>query len=287
MKNEIDSIKKNEKFLKEQGYLRTAKRIGELTNQVISGNTSKFGAVIQFNDIFKIFDKEFEEITPIGHKYRRRCFRESWVVLLQSVTSLQKKGLDMPAEYSIFFDKMNACDDSINSMSGQLAKLLKKQNRSKSESEIMFSSACYTYQVAVEGIFGELARLLYALLSISEGTTIPSSKELSSEHVWKIYRECEKSFGIKPVFLENWKEKSEIRNAIAHAQAQYNPVLDRAHFVSKNRDTGEIYDKTMSFSEFFVIYLEIADAIDAFTYSVRLLSVMQDFTTLLALRREG
>jgi hypothetical protein len=207
------------------------------------------------------------------------------IIVLQSLRSLRERGLNFPDEYRVFIDKMNSSDENIKPMSKLLANYITNPNLSIDDKQVMFRSACDIYLDAVQGIFDELTKLIYALTTISESKIIPNSEELnSSKKIWKIYRVCKKNFGIKPVFLKNFKEKRYIRNAIAHSQAKYDPKLDQAYFISIEPETGKIiYDGKMTFAQFFIIWLEIADAIDAFRYTMRLIGVMEDLIALFAL----
>jgi hypothetical protein len=276
MTTDESSVEQNVRFLNEQGYYRTAKEILTSAKVVGANQISKPNQVFErMFEIFNIFAEEFAAIAPIGEDYRRRCYGQTQIIVLEAFLALKDKKIDLPAEYCSYLKKMNTSDDNINALSEALANLYTKRKRSFEESQMMFNYACYIYQVAIEGIFSQLAKTLYGFLSIRDGK-IPEPEELNIALVWKIYHKCEKDFGMVPVFLENWYEKSSIRNAIAHAQANYDPSLDAAHFVAQDSKTGQIYDKTMSFEEFFVIWMEVADAIDSFRYSMRMQDILDE-----------
>jgi hypothetical protein len=262
-------------FLSDQGYVGTAKGITELIDKILTDQIATAEELSKkVIKLFDVFAVEYKNSCPIGRTYRFKCFREAHLIVLRAYANLSDPSPNsLPMEYLVFLEKMNKTDDQIASMARLLSQLINNQKRTQADSELMFSTACHIYLISLEGIFGELAKLVFGLLHIAEGTNVLSVEELNDDHVWKIYRKCETELGIKPVFLERWKLKSEIRNAIAHAQAQYNPNTDRAHFYSKNSHTGEIFEESMTFRQFFAIWLEVADAEDALRYSLRLMEI--------------
>jgi hypothetical protein len=232
-------------------------------------------------EVFSTFRAEFRDIIPFGRTYRKKCFNEISIIILKSLTNLQGKkvGLGLLDDYLPFVERMNKQDAVINSSSGFFGRLYAKGNRTREESEIMFNTACITYQVVLEGIFSELIRILYAKMKVASDKKVPSSEVLSSSNIWKIYRKCEEEFAIKPIFLENLPKKINIRNAIAHAQTNYNSSIDQAHFISKENGII-IYDKLMTFSEFYEIWMQIADAIDSYRYIMRFLDAIDNLCKL-------
>ncbi len=112
-------------------------------------------------------------------------------------------------EYLVFLVKMNKTDAQIASMGRLLSQLIRNKNRTQADSELMFSTACHIYLISIEGIFGELAKLVFGLLHIADGTNVLSVEELNDDHVWRIYRKFEKELGMKPVFV---KMEAKIRN---------------------------------------------------------------------------
>jgi hypothetical protein len=272
---EICNIIDDTVHFEQQGYNRTATQIISLAKSIDKKQILSIEELSgRISLIYDIFNDEFAKIYPIGKDYRKRCFTQTQQITLKAFLLMKSQHVDIPAEYSQFMNKMGSTDDSINPMSKTLRKLLIKPNRSKEESINMFSQACFTYQIALEGIFSQLVKLLYGLMSIVNGK-IPKYSENDTSFIWQVYHNFEKEFSLKPVFLERWPEKSSLRNAIAHAQAQYDPVLDIAHFFSKDSTTGQTYDRNMSFKEFFAIWMEVADAVDSFRYSIRLYGIME------------
>jgi hypothetical protein len=182
-----------------------------------------------------------------------------------------------PPEYLIaLLKKMNQRDEYVNSLSKSLAILLEKDNRTFEESMNMFRDACTIYEQAIEGIFSSAVKILYFLIAENSQGVIPEPNEAFS--VWDIWNNFEKAHIDQPVFLENWPEKNHIRNAIAHSQNQYDPVLDKVHFLTRDIKTGKItYESpnNMTFSDFFALWIQIADAIDSMRYSHRVYGIFQ------------
>jgi hypothetical protein len=180
-----------------------------------------------------------------------------------------------PPEYLLaLMKKMNQRDEYVNSLTKSLAELLQKDRRTTDESKNMFRDACTIYEQVIEGIFSSTVKILYFLIK-KMGVDLPESKE--TDTVWDIWHNFEKAHLEIPIFLENWPEKNNIRNAIAHSQNQYDPILNRVHFISKDK-TGKItYESpdSMTFSDFFAIWMQIADAIDSLRYSMRLYGIFQ------------
>ena len=83
----------------------------------------------------------------------------------------------------------------------------------------MFCQECFSYQVALEGVFSQVIKQLHGLMKLAKGQT-PEYSKGDTAYIWSVYRNSEKEFSENIVALENWPEKSSIRNAIAHVQAQ-------------------------------------------------------------------
>ena len=131
------------------------------------------------------------------------------------------------------------------------------------DKNVEFYLYCYTYLIIVEGIFDELARILY-FLTVSSPSNLPRLNSLESMTVNTIRDQLGSSF----VFLKKWDEKRHIRNAIGHAKAFYNPVKDEVQFIDMSWDSGIIPLK-----EFHKRALEIEDSIWAFFYDFLLLRI--------------
>jgi hypothetical protein len=269
MNEQIDELIRIAEFLDEQHYSKTSMTIVSLT-EMLRKKRKTLGSedfARRVASIPSIFRDEFAEFCDIGQDYRRRCFDEVLKILLESVNRLGERSA-LSGELSQFISRMEEIDKNITPMAILFANLLVKKDRSSQESLVMFHSACYIYLIGVEGIFEDLTRMLCALVETSKGYECRLEK-LKRAHVWDIRRVFKQLFGFCPVFLEKWQDKKAIRNAIAHAQAEYSPVINLVRFRSINE--GGIFDKTMTFEEFQALHMETIDAIDSFKYSLRIM----------------
>lgn len=260
-------------FFKQYYFYETASRIEALATAVNNKKLSSKEIIEEVFSIIEVFTNEFTNIIPDGRQYRKRCYVQTQQIALKAYLLINKNRMDLPNEFEQFKNRIEQTDGTINPMAQLLAALRTKPNRTNAENSIMFSSACYIYNQALEGIFSQVVKQIYGLLCLSEAKP-PQYLENDTSFIWNFYRNCEKDFKLKPVILEGWYEKSSIRNAIAHSQVSYDSSIDLVQLYAKNSNTGQIYDKRMSFREFFNIWIEVGDAIDSFRYSTRMLLVL-------------
>lgn len=272
-RNEIREAAKN---LQMNRYTKTSELIISLMENSgkHQGNLEKDFFGHRIGQLFEVFKNEFAVSCPIGQSYRRQCFEDVAKIVLKAFSHEKNTNNGLSAEINSFMDRMHEVKQSIEPMMDLFMDLYSKSDRSDQESLRMFHSASQSYLVTVEGVFGELAKTLYQLILRTRGEEF-KSKDLQNAHVWAILRGCKQIFGIRPIFLENWQEKNDIRNAIAHAQTQYLSRENKCHFWSIDRTSKRIYDRTISFKEFLAIQLELIDAIDSFYYSIELFRVMK------------
>jgi len=259
-----------------QGYFKTATQIVSLAKLVDEKKISSIKEIIEETfKIAKTFCYEFAQSSSIGKSFRKRCYIQTQEIIFTTLLSVDSNKLVLSPELSQFAEKMNNSDRSINPMSASMSDLFRKQNKTFEEKINLFSQACFTYQIALEGIFSQVIKQLYGLMCVANGKT-PVYANNDTSAVWNVFHNFEKDFGFELVAIENWPEKSSLRNAIAHAQAQYDPILDLTHFHTQDLKTGQTtYEKDMSFNEFFTIWMEVADAIDSLRYSIRLYGILQ------------
>ena len=284
----FDEIRKAAKNLQKNRYAKTSELIISLAEKLEKQESSLDPGVFQqrIGPLFDVFKNEFTVSCSIGQSYRRRCFEEVTIMVLKALRSVNDTNNELLAETNNFMERMHGVKQSVEPMMELFIRLYAKPTRSNHESSIMFHSACQSYLITVEGVFDELAKTLYRFIEVL-GEDDPKFKELSSANVWSILRGCKQIFGVHPVFLENWQEKNDIRNAIAHAQAEYRPKENKVHFSSEDSKTKRIYDRTMSFEEFLAIQFELIDAIDSFYYAIELFRVMNLLALAYARYSEG
>ena len=261
-------------FFQQQGYEKTASQTNELAIRVeqkkIRDVKTILGEVLKISNIFT---SEFDTLSLFGAEYRKKCFPQTQVIVFSGLMAMDKEQLPPPEFLINLIKKMNSQDDNINSLSKSLSDLLSKENRTPEESKEMFRDACTIYEQSIEGTFSSAAKILYFLME-KMGVCNPESNK--PQTVWDIWNNLEKAQVEKPAFLENWPEKSRIQKAIATAQNQYDPLLDRVHFI--NKEDGKITYQSpedMTFADFFEIYIQVADAIESLRYSMRFYGIFQ------------
>jgi hypothetical protein len=261
------------KSLDRKGYPKTAAEIMSLVES--------FGAEKETSDfkeralqLFDVFKEEFVETLPTGKDYRRRCFDEILMIVLQAFVRLEDEFRKSSKDLDRFLTRMREMDDSIMPMSELFGNLAHKPDRSHKDDTAMFHVASYIYMIGVEGIFDELAKILYYFMTASK-EHVPKSQELEEMDVWNILKACRQIYGITPVFLENWEEKRHLRNAIGHARAQYHPTRSEVHFEDVDTRTKQVYHKTMGIDKFLDINVEIIDTVDSFRYIISLVYILE------------
>jgi hypothetical protein len=274
-----DEIRKAARNLEENRYTKTSKLIISLAKMLEKekDGPEREDFVRRIGPLFDIFKNEFAVSCPVGQNYRRRCFEEVTKIVLKAFGGANDPNNELLTETNRFMDQMHEVKQSIEPMMDLFMSLFAKPDRSNQESLIMFHSACQSYLTGVEGVFGELAKTVYFFIEVL-GDSNSKLEDIKGANVWAILRGCKQIFGFSPVFLENWQEKNDIRNAIAHAQAQYYPAENKVHFSSADSKSSRIYDRTMTFEEFLAIELELIDAIDSFYYAIELVRVMRLLT---------
>lgn len=259
-------------FFKQQGYYSTASEILALSNAISNKQIDHRHTFERVQQISDTFSDEFANIIELGRNYRKRCFTETRRIVFNGFALADSGKTIMPPEFGCFIDQMNKRDEVINPMSESFGELFVKKGRSNRESIKMFSEACHTYTQGI-GILLPTAKILYGLICMIEGN---SPQYSLGDEIWTEYHNLEKANKI-PIALENWPEKNNIRNAISHYQADYNPETDEAHFIAKEPKSGKVtYDKTMSFLSFYEVWMQVADAQDSLRYAIRLYGILQD-----------
>ena len=275
MKDEICNILDEANFFEQRGYNETSSQIVSLAKAVDNGQVTSvkgiLDAVIKIGESFKL---EFENANPTGKDYRRKCYSQTQLIVFAGLIAVDKQQTPPPEYLLALLKKMNQRDEYVNSLSKSLPDLFQKEIRTSEESLKMFRDACTIYEQAIDGIFSSAVKILYFLME-KMGVEMPKSNEAGT--VWDIWHNFEKANVEIPVFLEGWPEKSSIKDAITHSQNEYDPILDRVHFVSKNNAGKITYESldSMTFSDFFAIWMQIGDAVDCLRYSMRLYGIFQ------------
>ena len=252
----IAEIVKLSDLFKHNGYAKTATHILSFTN-ILKGDNIPSDFLKRLDSVFKVFHIEFEKKIPVGQKYRKDVFEEIADTTLKAIARL---GKDYPKALMTIFPLFQALNRGTK-ITSQIGNFI---NSNKcGDKNVEFYLYCYTYLIIVEGIFDELARILY-FLNIASPSNFPSLNSLERMTVDTIRNQLGSSF----VFLKKWDDKRHIRNAIGHATAFYDPVKNEVRFIDRSWDSGII-----PLREFLKMALELEDSIWAFFYDFLLLKI--------------
>ncbi len=265
-KRRIEEIDKLASLFIDIGYPKTAREVREFA-EILKGDRLPPDFLKKLDALIAFHQKEFEEYVAVGKDYRKRCFEEIRETIIEAIGRMRNDYA--PALLTIYpiFRGLNSQNKVIGSIAEQLAD-------GKLNKEMIFHLHCYAYLVLIEGVFDELARILYFLATVDRGN-VPALRDLENLSVRKILDFFNNTKGITPVFLEKWEEKNHIRNSISHARTVYNPSKNEVRFVDIDPRTGAIsYDSGyIAFSKFAEMGLELEDSLTAFIHIFLLLKI--------------
>jgi len=255
-KRRIAEIVRLSDLFKQKGYTKTATLILSFTH-ILEGDTIPNDFFKRLDSVFRVFHIEYEKIIPIGQKYRKDVFEEIADTTLKAIVRL---GKDYPKALMTIFPLFQALNRGTK-ITSQIGNFI--NSKKCGDKNVEFHLYCYTYLIIVEGIFDELARILY-FLSVASPSNLPSLRSLQRMSVYNIRHRLGPSF----VFLRDWNRKKHIRNAIGHATAFYDPLKDEAEFIDRSWKSGII-----PLRDFHRMALELEDSIWAFFYDFLLLKI--------------
>lgn len=260
----IADIIKMANLFEEKRYHETANAILGFI-QILKEKKVPSDFLEKLDSTFNLFQKEFAQSLPVGKDYRKRCFEEIKRTVFAAINRLHPNFNKALLVLYPFLKRLNHGKKITGAIAEQL------NNRRITDKNVIFYLRCYAYLIFVEGIFDELARVLYFLTVVSK-KNIPSRETLEKMTIWKIL----KKLGTKPVFLEKWNEKKHIRNSIGHARVYYDgthaPHI--IHFVDYDEKKGKsTYNRYLTMNKFAEMALELEDSVDAFIYTMILLRI--------------
>lgn len=261
-KKRIFEIIKQANLFHKNGYPKTAKEIYAFT-KILEGNKIPSDFLKRLELTFDIFHHEFVNSLLVGQKYRKDVFQEVANTTLSAIGRMGTAYSQGLLKIYPLFRRLNEGKRITGQIGDELARNIIKDKNT------VFHLYCYTYLVMVEGIFSELARILYFLTVISPNC-VPVLKDLESMTVFDI----RKKIGTTPVFLKKWDDKKHIRNAIGHARAYFDKVNDEVQFIDVHPKTRIIWDSGKKpLGEFIQMALELEDSIQAFLHIFILLKI--------------
>lgn len=241
-----------------QGYTKTVSDVLEYC-KILDGTTVPLlgDFVKRLNSTFGILEKDFSESLPFGKDYRKRCFEDTKVIIINALKKSPSVFKQSLLIINPLLKRMNEAREMASSIAEGLVNITEKKMR--------FHLYCYTYLIIFEGLFDELIRMLYFLNNLSVGKTPIIFQKLEKMEVKEIYPL------FKPVSLENWKEKKHIRNAIGHVTAHYDVIKNEIQFIDKFKN--KYWTETLSFNEFIEKGAELDASVMAFMYVFLLLRI--------------
>jgi hypothetical protein len=265
-KRRISEIVKQANLLQKNGYLKTAKEIYTFTN-ILRGNKIPDDFLKKLELVFDIFHSEFEKKVPVGQNYRKEVFQEIADTTLEAIGRMGTGYPQALIGILPLFERLKKGQK----ITGEIAEEFERARAGKGirDKNVIFHLYCYTYLIIVEGIYDELARILY-FLTVASPSCVPSLQDLEMMTVKTIKRRI----GTTPVFLRKWDDKNHIRNAIGHARADYDSTKDEVQFIDINMRDGTRWDSgIIPMKEFLRMALELEDSIQAFLYTFILLKI--------------
>lgn len=258
----IADLKDLSNLFKVKGHLQTSKEILSFV-KIQKGKKVPSDFLKKLDQLFTICEGEFSATTTIGQTYRTTCFQEIKDIIFSAISrTYPKYGQHMLTIYPFVKRLRQGREITGTIADGMDPKKIKDKN-------LRAYLACFAHLIIVEGLFDELARILYFFVELTKGSTV-SVSDLEKINVWTIQRRIKPT----PIFLRKWKEKKYIRNAIGHAQFYFNPTTNHIRFVNIQEKTGKVtYDKTLSFSKFAELAMELEDSVKAFYYIMLILRI--------------
>jgi hypothetical protein len=258
-KRRLDDIAGMVTLFKTKGYTKTAEAIIDFS-KILEKDKLPDDVLDRLDFVFNVFEQEFIDGLPVGKDYRFRCITEIKGMIFKAVG---RTFPDTNKALIIIFPLVERLKEG-KMILNDIAPIL-SEGKMK-DRKVLFYIQCYAYIVTIEGIFDELARILY-FLSVVSKNDIPEIQKIQAMGVWDILEKLGKT-----VFLENWSEKNHIRNAIGHARASFDLEKNQIRFVDIEPKSGKTtYDQTKSLESFIELALQLEDSVEAFVYTMTLL----------------
>jgi len=252
----IESITQTAELFKSKGYHATAKEILTFV-EILKGDAVPADFLKKLDALFDLHQKEFEAELPVGQDFRKRCFEEIKEIVFKAISRLNGDYAKTIITIHPLLVRLNISNKVTGSIADELA------NNKITDQNVVFHLRCYAYLVFMEGVFDELARVLY-FMAVADRNNVPKLADLERMTVWEILGNLKNTH----VFLERWEEKKHIRNAIGHARASYDISKNIVRFVDQNWDSGNI-----SIDQFAQMALELEDSLTAFLNIFLLLKI--------------
>lgn len=253
----IEEINRLAELFESNGYKKTSVEIKSFI-EILRKEKVPDDFLKHLDKLMDTFETEFSEYLPVCKAYRQNCASEIRQVIIGAIGRMKS---DFAPSYMQLYSTVVNLKHGRKIM-GDIADEL-AQNKELSDKGKLHLY-CFSYLILVEGVFDEVARILYFLKTVTPAK-VPIAQELERINVWDVYNELDP----KPIFLDNWVEKKRIRNAIGHATFYYDSEKQEIQFVDKQAD----YDRTLTLNRFMEKAAELESCVEAYA----------DFTLLLRL----
>ena len=239
---------------------------------------------VKVDSILDTFKDEFAPVWSTRAQYTRKCFDEIQTILTETLSNSR---VDRKKLFDMLLDLRNHALETDNDLRPMMKGLpwnkLLKEDRTPEESRILFQTLCHVYLVGYEAEFYDSIKTLYLFSEAAMGNFQTSEKIKEFDNIAAIFevkQTYKQIFKMTPVFLEGkrLRKLNLIRNAIAHAQARYDPETDQVLFwekPNKNANEGKpsVSCEKMSFIDFNYVFLEAIDLQDSLRRSIDIMLV--------------
>ena len=250
-------------------FPKTAREMKKIVNLMEkSKDTASINRML--TSAYNRLGNEFTKSSPFGKHYRMMCFKEIGDIILNSTDRLVGRFAEAREILAPVSQRMHEVRSNLAPVADFFLDLAQTHEQTKPSiyKEVMFHLIAYMYLVTFEGIFDELIRILY-FFSIASKNHLPKIAELQKTTIWTIMKKLPRL----PSFLKDWDKKRHLRNAIGHARAYYNGENNMIRFVDVDNKKGTIvYDEILSMSEFYKVWTELNDSMQAFVLITGFLS---------------
>jgi hypothetical protein len=241
----------------QKGYKKTSAELKSF-NRILEGKTVPADFLKRLEHLLDTSENEFSLAFPPIATYRKNVYSEIKQVIIAAIDRMKADfGSSYMQVYPITVRLLHG-RQIVGDVADELA-----QNKNLGEKG-RFYYLCLAYVILVEGVFDEVARILYFLKNETP-TNIPTTQQIMAKTVWDVYREITPT----PTFLQNWVEKKHVRNSIGHATFSYDDSKKEARF----EDEIAGYNSVKTISEFVRMTGELESVVEAYTYVTLLLKV--------------
>ena len=212
----------------------------KIHNTITSSSREKSQFVESFNTI-KFFTFRDEFLNRYDYPFSAEAF-DAMDNLLSRLTHTSKS-----LEWHSIFRRIFSNTEMLENVGTTTQKLETLLEWSKQTSgEIRFYTVCFSLQLAMEGIYDEIVRFVYATEQVINGKQV-NPDDLKYKRIDEIRPQIETT---QKTIFDVWDEAHRIRNAIAHARFYFDQTDKKMRFVDVNpRDHTDIFSKTLSLEE--------------------------------------